>query len=172
MDKRIYLIGFMGSGKSHTGRQLAGKLGYAFVDLDDRIEAEAGMDIPAIFRRDGEDEFRRIEQKVLHATQNLQATVISTGGGTPCFFDNMDWMNRHGLTIFLDASAEVLARRLMPERAHRPLLQPYNRDTLIDFIRSKLAERMYFYQKAQIHFLQPESSGDVATALLKQMDGK
>jgi shikimate kinase len=169
---RIYLIGFMGSGKTHTGKLLAGKLGYHFLDLDDLIEAEAGMDIPAIFREMGEKAFRRIEQQVLHNTGTLEKVVVSTGGGAPCFFDNMSWMNAHGLSIFLDTPPEILAERLMPERGHRPLLQAYNEKTLADFIRAKLKERMYFYEQAGIVYLQEQLAGDVATDLLKLIDGK
>ncbi|WP_222845632.1 shikimate kinase [Flavilitoribacter nigricans] len=169
---RIYLIGFMGSGKTHTGKALARQLGYIFTDLDDLIEKEAGMDIPAIFRKMGEEEFRRIEQKVLHDTSTIERVVISTGGGVPCFFDNIDWMNAHGLTVFLDTPPEILAQRLMPERAHRPLLQAYNEDTLLGFIRAKLSERMYFYRQAEIIYQQQELAGDVASDLLKVIDGK
>jgi shikimate kinase len=168
---RIYLIGFMGSGKTHTGKQLAQKMKHTFLDLDDLIEIEAGMDISTLFQEQGETEFRRIEQKVLHDTSTLEKVVVSTGGGAPCFFDNMRWMNSHGLSIFLDTPPEILARRLMPERAHRPLLNTYNEETLLGFIRSKLEERMYFYRQAGIIYAQKEMAGDVATELLKIIDG-
>lgn len=169
---RIYLIGFMGSGKTHTGKQLAQKLDHTFIDLDDLIETEAGMDIPAIFRQQGEQTFRELEQKVLHDTSTMKKVVVSTGGGAPCFFDNMEWMNKHGLTIFLHTPPRILTQRLMPERDHRPLLQSYNENTLLDFIKVKLAERMYFYRQAEIIYNQEEPAADVASELLKIIDGK
>lgn len=169
---RIYLIGFMGSGKTFTGKQLAGKLGYSFLDLDDLIEKEADMDISAIFQEYGESYFRKLEQQVLKLTADRQEVVISTGGGTPCYFDNIGWMNEHGISIFLDTPPELLARRLLPERAHRPLLQAYDEKTLPAFIQSKLQERMYFYEKAEIRYLQQEPAGDVAEELLKIINGK
>lgn len=169
---RIYLIGFMGSGKTHTGKQLAQKMNHIFLDLDDLIETEAGMDIPTIFREQGEEVFRRIEQKVLHDTSALEKVVVSTGGGAPCFYDNILWMNSHGLSIFLNTPPEILAQRLMPERDHRPLLQGYTEETLVGFIRSKLEERMYFYGQAKIIYNQKELAGDVASELLNLIDDK
>lgn len=163
---RIYLIGFMGSGKTYTGRRLAEQLGFPFLDLDLLIEEVAGMDIPAIFREFGESHFRKLERQALRGTAGRKAAVVSTGGGVPCFFDNMDWMNRHGLTIYLDTSPSILARRLLPERAHRPLLQPYDEHSLPAFIQSKLAERTYFYEQARLIYRQDRPNADVATELL------
>lgn len=166
----FYLIGFMGSGKTYSGRRLAERLGIPFFDLDQLIEDAAGMSIPIIFKQYGEDYFRRLEQEALHATAELHAAVISTGGGAPCFFDNMDWMNRHGTSIYLRTPPEILARRLMPERAHRPLLQPYDEDTLPGFIESKLAERAYIYEQANIIYHQEQLEADVAADLLQLID--
>lgn len=169
---RIYLIGFMGSGKTHTGRQLADKMDFLFLDLDLVIEAEAGMGIPQIFEEMGEDRFRQLEQQALHFTAELEDVVVSTGGGAPCYFDNIEWMNQQGTCVFLDTPVEILAKRLLPERAHRPLLQPYNEATLPAFIQSKLEERMYFYQQAGIIFPQVDAEGDVAEALLDLLEEK
>lgn len=155
----------MGSGKTHSGRQLAERLGFLFLDLDLLIEAEAGMAISQIFESSGEDHFRELERQSLHFTAELENVVVSTGGGAPCYFDNMDWMNQNGICIFLDTPAEILARRLLPERAHRPLLRPYDEKTLPAFIQSKLEERMYFYRQAAIIFPQTEAEADVALSL-------
>lgn len=169
---RIYLVGFMGSGKTFTGKRLAESLGFSFADLDDLIKEDAGQSISGIFAANGEAYFRRLERRALHRTGDMENTVISTGGGAPCYFDNMEWMNAHGITVFLDTPAEMLATRLLPERAHRPLLQPYDEDTLADFIQSKLSERMYFYGQAAIVYPQRELTGDVAGELLKIIDGR
>ncbi|MCB0628949.1 MAG: shikimate kinase [Saprospiraceae bacterium] len=167
---RIYLIGFMGSGKTHTGKKLAEELGFLFLDLDLLIEAEAGMDIAEIFEQFGETHFREMERQALHFTADLEEVVISTGGGTPCFFDNIEWMNQHGTCIFLDTPARILAERLLPEREHRPLLRPYDETTLPDFIQSKLEERMYFYRQATIIFSQDEAEADLTGALIERLN--
>lgn len=160
----------MGSGKTHTGTKLAEKLGFLFLDLDLLIEAEAGMDIKQIFEASGENRFRELEREALHFTAELEDVVVSTGGGAPCFFDNMEWMNDHGTSVFLDTPAQILAERLLPERTHRPLLKPYDETTLPDFIQSKLEERMYFYRQAEIIFPQTEAKADVAQSLYELIE--
>jgi len=121
MDLRIYLIGFMASGKSETGRELARLLGMPFQDLDDRIEEEAGRSIPDLFAAQGERSFRALESRLLKETGALAGAVIATGGGAPCYHEGMDWINRSGLSIFLDAAQEELARRLSEEDLHTEL---------------------------------------------------
>ena len=167
---RIYLVGFMGSGKSHTGRQLAQLLGYPFLDLDALIEERAGIDIPAIFAREGESGFRRREREALHSTRQLEEIVVACGGGAPCFFDNMDWMNRNGLTVYLEAPVEVLAQRLTPGREHRPLIAELSENELPAFIEEKLAGRDPVYRQSQILFSQGAANEEIAGALRKAIE--
>lgn len=144
---RIYLIGFMGSGKSHIGKLLSLKMGYNFIDLDVEIEKK-GMSISEIFNQKGEDYFRQLESEMLLKTINSTKTVISCGGGTPCFFDNMEWMNRNGITIFLNPATEILVERLKLEKEKRPLLLNKTEDEIYYFIEQLLERRIEFYQKA------------------------
>lgn len=140
----------MGSGKSYWGRRLAERLGCRFIDLDDRIEALEGRPVSELFAAHGEAWFRQREADCLRQTQQWPEAVIAAGGGTPCFHENMRWMNDHGRTIFLDAPVELLARRLGKGQTHRPLIQGLGESELPDFIRDKLTERMPFYRQAQV----------------------
>ncbi len=144
-DMRIYLIGFMGCGKSSFGRRLAKKLGYAFVDLDAAIEEKAGKSIERVFSDNGEPVFRLLEQEVLHETADLSATVIATGGGTPAFEDNMAFINSHGISVYLRMSPVSIAHRLENARKKRPLVEDRKGGELLEFIRGKLAEREKYY---------------------------
>ncbi|HNE29947.1 MAG TPA: shikimate kinase [Saprospiraceae bacterium] len=159
MSSGIYLIGFMGSGKSFWGRRLAARLGRPFVDLDASIAAEAGTDIPRIFAEKGEPFFRNTEAECLRKIDPQTGPVVATGGGTPCFFDNMDWMNRHGLTIFLDAPLALLVSRLQSDPAPRPLLTGLDRDALFDFVKTRLVARRLFYRQAQVIFSGQQEEG-------------
>ncbi len=147
---RIYLTGFMGSGKSTVGRQLARKLDYAFVDLDDRIEKDYKTSIPLIFEKYDESAFRRLEQEVLHRTVQSDHTVIATGGGTPCFYDNMEWMNRNGLTVYLKLHPKSLHQRILNAKKVRPLIRQQPPEKVMKFIEQKLGEREPFYMQASI----------------------
>jgi shikimate kinase len=147
---RIYLVGFMGSGKTTFGRKLAQKLDYAFVDLDDRLAAQSGKTIPELFANLGESGFRKLEQEVLHQTMADADIVVSTGGGTPCFFDNMAWMNGQGKTVYMHLDAKALASRLEHAKSPRPLLAGRKGEELLHFIDEKLAERQAFYQQANM----------------------
>jgi shikimate kinase len=120
---RIYLIGLMGSGKTTIGKKLAKKLNYQFVDLDDLIEVKIKMSIADYFATAGEEKFRIVEQETLRETFQLENTVIATGGGTPCFFSNIDEINQNGLSCYLRADAGVLADRLKNAKEHRPLVK-------------------------------------------------
>ena len=146
---RIYLIGFMGSGKSFVGRRLAMALEWPFIDLDEQIVASAGQSIVDIFANSGEQTFRKLEQTALHQTSHFEKAIISTGGGAPCFFDNISWMNQQGITIYLNADPSLLASRLAPQRMHRPLIKDLDDHQLITFIEQKLAERNVFYTQAK-----------------------
>ncbi len=162
-NTRIYLIGFMGSGKSYTGNLLAKRLGWTFVDLDAAIETAQGRSISSIFAGSGEQAFRRIEQTELHKTGAMGQAVVSCGGGLPCFFDNMEWMNRHGRTVFLNASPGLLFKRLSGESGIRPLLRNLHGEALFTFISDKLKERLPFYEMADLKIdLDPDKENALA----------
>ena len=145
---RIFLIGFMGCGKTSWGKKLASGLGYDFVDLDHVLEAHAGMTIPEYFSAHGEEEFRKLESEILRTTEYPENAIVSTGGGLPCFFDHMEWMNSHGQTLYIQLSPKALASRLENPKTARPVLQGKTGDELVAFIEHKLAEREGYYLQA------------------------
>lgn len=147
---RVFLIGFMGCGKSTLGKKLAVKLGYDFIDLDHHIEKKLGISIGAYFSANGEDAFRELESETLKTFNYPENVIVATGGGAPCFFDNMDWMNANGLAVYIEMSAAALAKRLESGKEKRPLLKNLNEAEMIGFIESKLAERVGFYKRATI----------------------
>jgi len=144
----IFFIGFMGCGKTTWSRKLAAHLGYDFIDLDQLLEQQVGMTIAEYFGTHGEDAFRILESEVLKQTPYTNNTIISTGGGLPCFFDNMNWMNAHGKTVYIKLSPKTLVDRLEKGKAKRPLLAEKQGDELLAFITAKLAEREQFYLQA------------------------
>ncbi len=146
----IFLIGFMGSGKSHWGKIWASINQMSFIDLDDLIEKREGKTISAIFESSGEDHFRKSEAAALSTCADFENTIIATGGGTPCFFENMQWMNSHGITIYISSTAVEIAQRLLPEMDKRPLLKNLTQVELLNFIEKKLKERERFYSQAQL----------------------
>jgi len=148
MDTRIFLIGFMGSGKSTLGAQLARLVGYQFIDMDHMIEETAEMSIPEIFNEHGEEVFRKWEYDILHELCRREKLVISTGGGAPCHSNMMDLMNTHGTTIYLKLSPEALKTRLIQSSAERPLIMGKSEPELLDFIKSLLEKRELFYKRA------------------------
>src|SRR5690606_4885371 len=148
-SKPVFLIGFMGSGKTTWGRKLAVKTDRIFIDLDDEIVNEAGMPIPEYFALYGETAFRTLESRVLKRLSLEQPAVIATGGGTPCYFDNMAWMNKTGKTIYLCMPPKALWSRLMQtDIAARPALGGLTGKPLLDDITARLAERTPHYQQA------------------------
>ncbi|MGQ1945835.1 shikimate kinase [Geofilum sp. OHC36d9] len=146
--QRVFLIGFMGSGKSTVGQLLAKETGWKFLDLDHYIENQQNKTIAQIFKAHGEQEFRKKENEALKEIIQLEKVIIATGGGTPCYYNNMDIMNKNGLTIYLQLSPEELRKRLLPARAARPLIAGKSDAELLTFIKEKIAEREPFYQKA------------------------
>jgi len=147
---KIFLIGFMGSGKTTAGRKLASRLNWSFIDLDELIERDNGMSVAEIFAERGEEWFRTAESKALRELENSRNTVISTGGGTPCFFGNMEFMLKNGLTVYLKMTPEKLSRRLARSTAGRPLLKDIGNKELPVHISALLAERELWYSKAEI----------------------
>jgi shikimate kinase len=146
----IFLTGYMGSGKTTLGRKLAARLNYEFIDLDHVLEERSGMSIANYFASFGETAFRLAESEVLKQTAYPENAIVSTGGGLPCFFDNMQWMNAHGQTIYIQLSAKTLAGRLEHGKAERPLLRDKHGDELVSFISEKLAERENFMCRHQL----------------------
>lgn len=146
----IYIIGFMGSGKSTAGRKLAASMGWGFTDLDRKIEQTEGRTIAELFSINGESYFREAEARILREIDIDTDTVVSTGGGTPCHGDNMDFMQKTGLTIYLKLSPEQLTTRLLESSTERPLIKNVPDEKLNEFIREKLAQREKWYNKANI----------------------
>jgi shikimate kinase len=147
---RIFLVGFMGSGKTHWGRIWSSLHSFSFVDLDHSIEKEEGKSIAKIFEEQGEHHFRQLETTMLRSFEEHQNMIIACGGGTPCFNNNMQWMNEHGITVYLKATPKQLAVRLAKEQEQRPLLHSIDKHELENFIEQKLIEREPFYNQAQI----------------------
>lgn len=146
--KRIILIGYMGAGKTTIGKELAKDLGLPFYDLDWYIESRMRKKISEIFAERGEEGFRVIERNMLHEVAEFEDVVISCGGGTPCFFDNMEYMNENSDVIYLKATPEVLYNHLQMGKSVRPLIANKSKEELLDFIKEQLAYREQFYLKA------------------------
>ncbi|GAA0545294.1 shikimate kinase [Chitinophaga japonensis] len=146
---KIFLIGFMGAGKTYWGKQLAEHWELPYYDLDEVIVAEEAMAVSDIFATKGEDYFREKESALLRELGKEERFLISCGGGTPCFQDNMDFMNENGITIWLNPSVPVMVERLQRKKYKRPLIQDLPDEDLTAFIEKKLAERQPFYQQSQ-----------------------
>ena len=149
---RIFLIGFMGSGKTHWGKLLANRLRLPFYDLDSIIVETAGMSITEIFQEKGEEYFRLQERDLLRdITQQHPSLVLSCGGGTPCFFNNIDFMKKEGLVVWLNTSIEALEQRLKKERATRPLIKDISDAEMRSYILKKMNDRRLYYEQADLH---------------------
>lgn len=148
----IFLLGYMGSGKTRVAKGLAKKLGFEYLDTDQAIEHNQGLSVTDIFELNGEDEFRKLEHKILRSVKNGQKLVVATGGGTPCYFDNMEWMKSAGLTIYLKVPEGMLIQRLLKDRGERPLLKHLNDDDLRSKIKQQLFEREEYYNQAELIF--------------------
>ncbi|MDX2287146.1 MAG: shikimate kinase [Bacteroidia bacterium] len=163
MPPRIFLIGFMGAGKTTLGRAAAARLGWPFADLDEAIEAAAGSSIAGLFAGQGEAAFRQLERRTLEslASSLPEPSILSLGGGAPCYFpDTMSWLAAYGRTVYLRVSPQALAERLRPYKAARPLLRDVPDEQLPDFIDTLLQEREKAYLQAAVILqgdrLQPE----------------
>jgi len=148
---KIFLIGFMGSGKSYWGRQLSEKLMLPFFDLDKQVESNEGKSINQIFEEKGEENFRLLEKDALHMiTESHESFIIATGGGTPCYFNNIDYMNNAGITVWINTPVEILFQRLLKEKSSRPLIKELSDDQLKGFILKKYADRKIYYEQSSI----------------------
>lgn len=146
---RIILIGYMGAGKTTVGKALAKDLGLMFYDLDWYIESRMRKTVAQIFKESGEEGFRNIERNMLHEVAEFEDVIISCGGGTPCFFDNMDYMNQQGETLYLQASPEVLSKHLKMGKSVRPLIVGKTEEELLQFINESLEKRNPYYTQAK-----------------------
>lgn len=170
--RRIFLIGYMGAGKTTVGKRLSAMAGLSFIDLDYYIEGRYHKSVTDIFAEMGEAAFRELERKMLHEVAEFEDVLISTGGGTPCFFDNMDFMNGHGKTIYLKVSVDELASRLEVCKHTRPVLRNRSGEELKGFIAESLEKRSPYYEKASISFnvdkmLTESDVNDISEALMK-----
>lgn len=147
---KIFIIGFMGSGKSFTGKRLASRIGYKFYDIDKLFEDKYHFTINDFFEKFGESAFRKLERDLLTSTESLENTVISTGGGTPCYFDNMDYIRETGISVYLRMPPEKIMARLKQSRKPRPLIKNLEGDSLLEKIRELLGEREKYYLQADI----------------------
>ena len=146
---KIFLTGYMGSGKSSTGKLLAFQLDYNFIDLDKFIEKEYKMTIPEIFSSKGEKEFRAMEHNCLKKVVEKENTVVACGGGTPCYYGNMELMNNNGTTVYLKMSVDTLVNRLLHAKDKRPLILNKTEKELKEFVNRQLEKREDIYHKAQ-----------------------
>lgn len=148
---KIFLIGFMGSGKTHWGRLLSQKLQIPFFDLDEQIVANEGKEINKIFEEEGEEYFRLAEKDCLHIiTESHDSFVMATGGGTPCYFTNIEYMNRSGTTVWVSTPIDILFERLVAEKANRPLIRDLANEQLKSYIIKKFSDRKIFYEQAAV----------------------
>jgi len=148
---RIYLIGFMGVGKTHWGKILSNKLGLPFYDLDELIVEREGRSINQIFDEEGEEYFRTTERDILREfSQENESMLLSCGGGAPCFFNNIAFMNEMGVTIWINTPFEIILGRLRQERKKRPLLKDLSDEQLKTFIVKKNADRRMYYEQAKL----------------------
>lgn len=173
--KPIFLIGYMGCGKSTLGRNVGKLTGIDFIDLDNYIESRYHASVSELFATRGEAGFRDLERRMLAETGEFEDVIIACGGGTPCFHDNMDFMNSHGTTVFLNTSLPKLHSRLMRGRHKRPLIAGKSDEELKEFIVTALQQRMEHYSKAQLVFegdlLETESEvSDTARRFIKMLN--
>ncbi len=146
----------MGCGKSTLGRRLSEHLNLQFVDMDHYIEERNLKTIPQIFEQEGEAEFRKKERKALEELSEFTDIIIATGGGAPCFFDNIDLMNRSGKTVYINIDPAILADRLLKSKTERPLIKGKSREELVAFIDETLKKRNEFYKQAKFQITEPD----------------
>jgi shikimate kinase len=147
---RIFLVGYMGSGKTKTAEALSKIFKYKAVDTDKLVVEKTGKTISSVFEIEGQEFFRDIERDVLRTTAKSDNIIVSTGGGTPCYFDNMKWMNENGITIYIEANSGLLFHRLATSKAGRPLIEKLNDIELMEQITGHLAVRVPVYKQSNI----------------------
>lgn len=158
----------MGCGKSTLGRKLACYAGLQFIDMDHYIESRNCKTVPQIFAEEGEEAFRHKERKALEELSEFTNVIIATGGGAPCFYDNMDLMNRTGKTIYLNIDPEILAERLIESKNERPLIKGKSKEELVQYIATTLSQREKFYRKAQFQITEPDVDLDKLMKIINE----
>jgi len=167
----IFIIGYMGSGKTVLGRKLAGMLKYRFLDMDEMIEVSSGYSIVHYFEKFGETSFRLIERELLMNHLAETDCVIATGGGTPCYEDNMALMNSHGITVFIDTGSDTILERLSGKIQQRPLLKHIPKEKLREFIREHMNSRRVFYDQAKFRISGKEPDMEELVKDLLKIEG-
>jgi len=147
---KIFLIGFMGCGKTYWGKLWSKNSGIQFFDIDDIVEEEQGKTAAKIFADDGEEHFRELETNALRNFADNNSAIIACGGGTPCYNDNVSWMNENGTCVYLKSSPENILKRLITETEKRPLIKNLKGEELLFYITEKIKERNFFYNKAKV----------------------
>jgi len=148
---KIFFIGFMGSGKTHWATQVSEKLHIPFFDLDEQIISHEEKSITEIFAENGEEYFRLLEKDILHIiTESHENFVMACGGGTPCYYNNIDYMNQSGTSIWINTAIDTLYQRLIKEKATRPLIKDLTNDQLRGFVIRKFSDRKIYYEQADI----------------------
>lgn len=164
---RIFLIGFMGSGKSFLGRELARLADFPFLDLDELIEQRSGLSITAWFAQRGEEAFRQYETEQLRSVDAFPNLILACGGGAPCFHQNIQWMNAHGHTVFLEAPTVLLRQRLSAADNSRPLLAGLAQEDLEQWINERLSLRLPYYKQAAMTF--SDNTAEAAARLFEAL---
>ncbi len=167
---RIYLIGYMYSGKTTIGKKLANALHYSFLDLDLLFEKTYKITIPLFFQKYDESLFRNLESKILHSTLKWDNTIIATGGGTPCYNNNMEFINTYGISVYLDISEDLLTTRMENSKHPRPLLSNIPMDKRNEFISNQLLERQKYYRQAHLTYKQEEQSIEDLKSIIENLN--
>ena len=165
---RIFLLGFMGTGKTYWGQLWSQQQHLDFFDLDAAIEKAGGMTIAKMFATHGEQYFREQERSLRRTFGAKDNFILSTGGGTPCFFDNMDWMNENGITIYLQTAPKILKERLIKEKAHRPLIKDLDDTAIMQFIENNINKRNKFYMQSTVILDTEDVTADTFTKIIRE----
>ena len=168
ISMKVFLIGMMGCGKSYWKKKIAAKHKIGGYDLDFLIESHEEKTISEIFAQDGETYFRKTEANILRWFAEKKAFVLATGGGTPCFHHNMEWMNEQGITIWIDESIEMITQRLLSEKQQRPLISQVANEELENYLALKLKERSSFYHQATYHLKSDQLNEAGFNAIIKK----
>jgi len=166
--ENIILVGFMGSGKTTVGRALAERLNMRFLDTDDMIEKRVGKSISEIFELEGESKFRELEHNLLKEL-SIDNTILSTGGGVPCFNDNVDLLKRLGKVVYLSVSKKELEKRLIKKHQDRPIIKLNSKNEMDDSIFTLLENRQIYYTKADVEILNEGEIEDVLDNLVNNL---
>ena len=165
---KIFLLGMMGSGKTYLAERLKKKLKLSAYDLDSLVEMMEEKTISEMFEQDSEDYFRKAEAKMLRLFSEKKQYILACGGGTACYNDNMKWMNKQGMTIWVDEPVETLSAMLLKEKAHRPLIKDLDEQELENFLQQKLEERTPFYSQATYRLSGDKLTDKAFTEILKE----